>query len=92
MFDVFKWLGKNGDRKNVSDALWYMYILYTFLQTRFFFFFLPESTIFYFSFKYVLTESINITKTRLYNFDPLKPHFYKVKLGFTGGYMFFLFC
>ena len=25
-----------------------------------------------------------ITKTRLYNFDPLKPHFYIVKLGFTG--------
>ena len=28
----------------------------------------------------------------LYNFDPLKPHFYTVKLGFTGGYtLFFLF-
>ena len=26
----------------------------------------------------------NITKTRLYNFDPLQPHFYIVKLGFTG--------
>ena len=25
-----------------------------------------------------------ITKTRLYSFDPLKPHFYTVKLGFTG--------
>ena len=24
-------------------------------------------------------------KTYLYNFDPLKPHFYMVKLGFTGG-------
>ena len=24
------------------------------------------------------------TKTYLYNFDPLKPHFYIVKLGFTG--------
>ena len=23
-----------------------------------------------------------ITKTYLYNFDPLKPHFYTVKLGF----------
>ena len=32
-------------------------------------------------------------KTRLYNFDPLKPHFYIAKLGFTGlGYtLFFLF-
>ena len=24
-----------------------------------------------------------ITKTRLYNFNPLKPHFYMEKLGFT---------
>ena len=28
-----------------------------------------------------------ITKTCLYNFDPLKPHFYIVKLGFTGVYI-----
>ena len=34
------------------------------------------------------TESI--TKTRIYNFDPLKPHFYIVNLGFTGVYIFFL--
>ena len=32
-----------------------------------------------------------ITKTYLYNFDPLKPHFYIVKLGFTGYTLFFLF-
>ena len=31
-----------------------------------------------------------ITKTRLYNFDPLKPHFYIVKLGFTGVHIIFL--
>ena len=31
-----------------------------------------------------------ITKTYLYNFDPLKPHFYTVKLGFTGVYTIFL--
>ena len=30
-----------------------------------------------------------ITKTCLYNFDPLKPHFYIVKLGFTGVYTIF---
>ena len=30
-----------------------------------------------------------ITKTRLYNFEPLKPHFYTVKLGLTGVYVFF---
>ena len=33
---------------------------------------------------------LNITKTYLYNFDPLKPHFYIVKLGFTGVYIIFL--
>ena len=31
-----------------------------------------------------------ITKTRLYNFDPHKPYFYFVKLGFTGVYIIFL--
>ena len=31
-----------------------------------------------------------ITKTRLYNFDPLKPHFYIVKLEFTWVYIIFL--
>ena len=31
-----------------------------------------------------------ITKTCLYNLDPLKPHFYIVKLGFTGVYIVFL--
>ena len=36
--------------------------------------------------------SIFIRKTCLYNFDPHKPHFYIVKLGFTGVYItFFLF-
>ena len=33
---------------------------------------------------------LHITKTRLYNFDPLQPHFYIVKLGFTGVYIIFL--
>ena len=35
---------------------------------------------------------VNITKTCLYNSEHLKPHFYIVKLGFTGVYIiFFLF-
>ena len=34
--------------------------------------------------------SANITKTYLYDFDPHKPHFYTVKLGFTGVYIMFL--
>ena len=33
-----------------------------------------------------------ITKTYLYNFDAIKPHFYIVKLGFTGVYIIFLIC
>ena len=34
-----------------------------------------------------------ITKLYLYNFDPLKPHFYMVKLGFTGvDIIFSYFC
>ena len=31
-----------------------------------------------------------ITNTCLYNFDPLQPHFYIVKLGFTRVYIIFL--
>ena len=37
-----------------------------------------------------LGKKKNITKTCLHNFDPLKPHFYIVKLGFTGVYIIFL--
>ena len=33
---------------------------------------------------------VRITKTYLYNFDPLEPHFYVVKLGLTGVYIIFL--
>ena len=32
----------------------------------------------------------SITKTCLYDYDPLKAHFYVVKLGFTGVYIIFL--
>ena len=35
-------------------------------------------------------NQITITKTCLYNFDTIKPHFYIVKLGFTGVYIIFL--
>ena len=35
-------------------------------------------------------DIICITKTCLYNTDPVKPHFYIVKLGFTGVYITFL--
>ena len=42
-----------------------------------------DLTFFFFFFFYIM-------KTRLYNIDPLKPHFLIVKLGFTGGYIIFL--
>ena len=32
-----------------------------------------------------------ITKAYLYNFDPLEPHFYIVKLGFTGPGVYIIF-
>ena len=38
----------------------------------------------------LILECTHITKTYLYNFYPLKPHFYIVKLGFTGVYIIFL--
>ena len=38
----------------------------------------------------VLIDTHSITKTYLYNFDPHKPHFYIVKMGFTGVYIIFL--
>ena len=39
---------------------------------------------------YVTVRGPYITKTRLYNFDPFKPHFYIVKLGCSGVYIIFL--
>ena len=38
----------------------------------------------------IQSETLHITETRLYNFDPLKTHCYIVKLGFTGVYIIFL--
>ena len=37
-----------------------------------------------------MSAYVIITKTYLYNFDSLKPHFYIVKLGFTGVYIIFV--
>ena len=34
--------------------------------------------------------NLHVTKTCLYNIDPLKSHFYIVKLGFTWVYIIFL--
>ena len=43
-----------------------------------------------YNYKTEFCKIIIITKTSLYNLDPLKPHFYIVKLGFTGVYIIFL--
>ena len=45
---------------------------------------------FFFLFFYFFFFFVIITKTSLYNFDPLKSHFYIVKLGFTGVHTIFL--
>ena len=39
----------------------------------------------------VSKKNKNITKTTYIMFDPLKPHFYIEKQGFTGVYIIFLF-
>ena len=41
--------------------------------------------------KLLQNSETSITTTCLYNFDPLNPYFYIVKLGFTGQTLFFLF-
>ena len=56
----------------------------TYLFFFFFFLILPRKHDFTFHANFL------ITKTRLYNFDPLKPHFYIVKLEFIGGNIIFL--
>ena len=38
----------------------------------------------------IFASSGDIRETRLYSFDPLKPHFNTVKLGFTGVYIIFV--
>ena len=43
-------------------------------------------------FPYRFLHNVHITKTRLYSFDPLKPHFYTIKLEFTAVYINFLIC
>ena len=57
-------------------------------------FFVPYLSFFWYLERAVLRDCgipwVSITTTRLYNFDPFKPHFYIVKLGFTGVYISFL--
>ena len=44
------------------------------------------------SFIYTQLRFLYTTKTSPFNEDPLTPHFYIVKLGFTGVYIIFIFC
>ena len=41
---------------------------------------------------YQININYDIAKTSPCNEDPLTPHLYIVKLGFTGVYIIFLFC
>ena len=50
----------------------------------------PVSTIYYERNRW-LHRLVNHHENMPDNFDPLKPHFYIVKLGFTGVYIIFLF-
>ena len=59
------------------------------IMISWFFFFCVCVCVFFFFFLFFFFRNISITKTCLYNFDPLKPHFYIVKLGFTGGIHYF---
>ena len=45
----------------------------------------------YFTFRHDSRRSLHITKTSPCNENPLTPHFYIVKLGFTGVYIFLIF-
>ena len=64
------------------------FLLSLLLLLFFFFFLLWQGFAFLFSTGSTLKDSSR--KTCLHNFDPLKPHFYIVKVGFTGVYIIFL--
>ena len=49
-----------------------------------------DSSICCYIWTHLLLQTGFITKTYQYNFDPLKLHFYIVKLGFTGVYIIFI--
>ena len=75
----------------------YLFIYLFFFITVFFFFFFFEnfchrnvSSIGYSCDKTNVIKLSSIIKTYLYYFDPLKPHFYIVKMGFTRVYIIFL--
>ena len=70
------------NEKIIYSVVFLFFFVFFFLF--FFYVFFPSEEAFVFS-----LWSYCITKTCLYNFDPLKTHFYIVKLGFTGVYISF---
>ena len=65
-----------------------IFFIFYFLFFYFFFFFFLLLLLF-FQILQKFWVKLDITKTCLYNFDPLKPHFYIIKLGFTRVYIIF---
>ena len=63
---------------------------FSYLPTIFFFSLLEETQLFFYALPGATEQADLITKTYLYNFDPLKPNFYVVKLGLTGVCIIFL--
>ena len=51
---------------------------------------IDRSTVLFLTLKMDVNRYFIITKTCLYNFDPLRPNFYIVKPGFTGVYNIFI--
>ena len=73
----------NNSVKNKMCSTHYLMLLYIFARLHK----IPETI---FKLQKGHMTWITIKKTCLYNFNPLKPHFYIVKLGFTGVYIIFL--
>ena len=80
LFTVFlSFISNDSNKKNKKKIIGHFQAVYSFLRCY----------VFVQSF---ITKQANdvITKTRLYKFDPLKPHFSIEKPGFTGVYISFL--
>ena len=73
-----------------GNTNYYYYYYYYFFFFFFFFFFLILYILYHCTITNADYLSFCITKTRLNNFDPFKPHFYTLKRGFTGVYIIFL--
>ena len=66
------------------EFIWNLTRIYSFEPKR------VSAVVLFLNIFYTILSDIFITKACLYNFDPLKPYFYVVKLGFTGVDIIFL--